>query len=158
MAVASTQSSTGLIEALRGVLAQVADPVIVLRAILEQAVSGTGADRGVFVEVGGGGALEFRVLHGFRPSHFQGEPGQFSRGLFRKVLETEKELLLHSALEDPRYRELQSVRELRLASIICMPVRVDGTIAALVHLENGKPGYFEARHVEFLKSLMEVAT
>jgi transcriptional regulator with GAF, ATPase, and Fis domain len=156
--VAPQTSSADLLQALRGVLSQVADPIVVLRSILEQAVSCTGADRGVFVEVTGEGEWDFRVLHGFKHSHFEGEPGRFSRSLFARVLETEKPLVLHSALDDPRYRGFASVQKLRLASIICMPIRVDGEIAALVHLENSTPGYFGSQHLDVLGSLMEFAT
>jgi transcriptional regulator with GAF, ATPase, and Fis domain len=157
MLAAPNQSPAGLLEALRGVLSQVADPIVVLRAILEQAVARTGADRGVFVEVSGSGTLEYRVLHGFRPGHFDGETGQFSRSLFARALETEKPVVLFSALEDPRYREQQSIQAIRKASILCMPIRADGKIAALVHLENGRPGYFQAEHVEVLRSLSDLA-
>ena len=98
------------------------------------------------------------MLHGFKHSHFEGEPGQFSRSLFARVLETEKPLVLHSALEDPRYQDFVSVQKMRLASIICMPIRVDGEIAALVHLENSTPGYFGNQHLAVLGSLMELAS
>ena len=158
MSVAPQTSSADLVQALRGVLSQVADPIVVLRSILEQAVASTGADRGVFVEVTGDGEWDFRVLHGFKHSHFEGEPGQFSRSLFARVLETEKPLVLHSALEDPRYQDFVSVQKMRLASIICMPIRVDGEIAALVHLENSTPGYFGNQHLAVLGSLMELAS
>src|SRR5438128_2338385 len=49
--VPDSDQATILVRALRGVLTQVAEPVQVLRIILDQAVAQTGAERGVFVEV-----------------------------------------------------------------------------------------------------------
>ena len=56
--MAEPAPTTELIEALQGVLRQVAEPTHVLRLILEQAVSRTGAERGLFVEV-----TEYEVWH-----------------------------------------------------------------------------------------------
>ena len=46
MDTTSQRSFATLVEALRGVLHQVAEPITVLRTILEQAAAQTGADRG----------------------------------------------------------------------------------------------------------------
>ena len=53
--MADPPPTTELIAALQGVLRQVAEPTAVLRTILEQAVSRTAAERGLFVEVTEGG-------------------------------------------------------------------------------------------------------
>ena len=75
------QAARSLVETLRGVLLQVAEPTAVLRSVLELAVSQTGAQRGLFVEVAAGGDLTFQVLHGFQPNQLEGEAGKFSRNL-----------------------------------------------------------------------------
>ncbi len=157
MAGASEQNVTQLVGALRGVLCQVAEPTLVLRTILEQAVSRTGADRGLFVEVAEGGALDYRVLHGFRPQHLEGESGQFSRHVFARALETGEDVLLENATEDPFFGKVESIRALRVGSILCMPIRAGERIAALVHLEHRRPGHFNGQHRDLLRSLLEVA-
>ena len=106
--------TTELIEALHGVLRQVAEPTQVLRIILEQAVARTGAERGLFVEVAEAGALEYRVLHGFRPQQLEGDGDQFSRSLFARVLETGKEVLLQSVAERFRRFIMSPPREVRM--------------------------------------------
>ena len=50
-----------LLDALRGVLTQVAEPFVVLRTILDQAVTRTGAERGLLVEVSSGGERRVRT-------------------------------------------------------------------------------------------------
>ena len=146
-----------LIEALRGVLCQVADPTLVLGAILDQSVTLTGADRGLLIEVADRGELSYRVLRGFEPRHFEGESGQFSRQLFGRVIETGREVLLDNALEDPVYGGARSVQAFMLRSILCVPIRADDRIAALIHLDHRLPGHFTQEHLELMGSLVEVA-
>ena len=155
--MADPQPTTELIAALQSVLRQVAEPTDVLKTILEQAVSRTGAERGLFVEVADGGQLEYRVLHGFTPGHFQGDAGRFSRSLFARVLETGDDVLLPSITDDPAFGGVESVLQLRKASVLCMPIRTSGAIAALVHLEHKQAGHFTAGHRELLRTLLEVA-
>ena len=155
--MAEPQPTTELIAALQGVLRQVAEPIDVLKTVLEQAVSRTGAERGLFVEVAEGGQLQYRVLHGFTPGHFQGDAGRFSRSLFARVLETGEDVLLSSIADDPSLGGVESVLQLRKASILCMPIRTSGAIGALVHLEHQEDGHFTADQRELLRSLLDVA-
>ena len=155
--MADPQPTTELIAALHGVLRQVAEPTDVLKTILEQAVARTGAERGLFVEVAEGGRLEYRVLHGFTPGHFQGDAGRFSRSLFARVLETGDDVLLSSITDDPALGGVESVLQLRKASVLCMPIRTSGAIGALVHLEHRQAGHFTADHRELLRALLGVA-
>jgi transcriptional regulator with GAF, ATPase, and Fis domain len=154
---APEQQTTQLVEALRGVLSQVAEPTLVLRMILEQAVARTGADRGLFVEVGEGGELDFRVLHNFKPQQLEGESGRFSRHIFARVLETGNDVLLASVTQDPQLGTVESVQALRTTSVLCVPIHAGGRIAALVHLENKKRGHFTDEHRALIRSLLAVA-
>ena len=151
------QAARTLIETLRSVLAQVAEPTAVLRTVLEQAVARTGAQRGLFVEVAHDGELTFQVLHGFQPAQLEGEGGRFSRHLFKRVLASGEPVLLASMLDDPYYQGLESVRALQASSVLCTPIRAGRTIAALLHLEHRQPGHFRREHVATLESLAEVA-
>jgi Nif-specific regulatory protein len=146
-----------LLEALCGVLRQVAEPIAVLRGILDQAVALTAAERGTLVEVSRDGDLRFTVLHHFDPHHFEGGAGRFSRGIFEEVIGTGQEILLENALEHPAYARLESVRSFQITSVLCAPIRADGRVAALVHLENSIPGHFQETHRELISALLEVA-
>ena len=157
MADALPPPAAELIEALHGVLRQVAEPTLVLRTILEQAVSRTGAERGLFVEVAEAGRLEYRVLHGFRPQQLEGDADGFSRSLFARVLQTGDDVLLESVTDDPFFAPIASIRELRVAAVLCVPIRAGGKIAALIHLENRREGHFTAAHREQLRSLLDLA-
>ena len=80
------QSAAQLMAALQSVLTQVAKPSQVLKTILSLAVSQTGADRGVFVEISQSGQISYRVLYRFQREELSGEAGRFSRSIFAHVL------------------------------------------------------------------------
>ena len=146
-----------LIEALRGVLLQVAEPIHVLRTILVQAVKRTGADRGAFVEITGSGRMDYRVLHRFDPTDLAGGQEIFSRTIFAEVLRTGLPVLIENALDDPRFFGSSSVQQLKLVSVLTMPIRHGERIGAIVHLERERPRHFTSEHQEILRSLLEVA-
>jgi Nif-specific regulatory protein len=152
------QSAAKLMAAVQAVLTQVAKPSQVLKTILSMALSQTGADRGVFVEVFQSGELAYRVLYRFQREDLSGEAGRFSRGIFARVLETGQSLLLADALNDPSFMGQQSIQDYRLVSTLCVPIKVKGAIAALVHLESKRPGHFKEEHQQLLESLMGIAS
>lgn len=147
-----------LLEALRGVLSEVAPPDQVLRAILDQAVQRTGAERGIFAEVDPAGGIQYRILHAVRRSELEGPTGSFSRSLFAEVLKTGRGILLDNALDTPSFAASASIRSFRLISVLCLPVRAEGRIAGIVHLEHSKAGAFEDSHRDDLDSLLELAS
>src|SRR5207249_9869157 len=125
--------------------------------ILDEAVARTEADRGVFVEVSGEGELSFQVLHDFARERLEGEAGTFSRGIFNQVLKTGDGVLLYSAILDPRFKLQASVSAAQMAAVLCMPIRTDQGVGALVHLESGRAGHFTREHQELLLGMLEMA-
>ncbi len=146
-----------LLEALRGVLAELAEPDQVLRTLLTQAVRLTEAERGVFVEVRDGGGLDYRVLHRFQKDEFDGASGEFSRSIFGEVLKRGEPVLLENALKTPGVGSSLSVQQMKLVSILCVPVRASGRVLGLVHVEHGRAGHLTAAHRDVLVSLATLA-
>jgi len=146
-----------LVGALRGVLARVAEPETVLATILQQAVSLTGASRGVFVEVSPGGELSFTVLQSYRADLLQ-DSGHYSRAIFATCLRTGEDVVLENACADVPVEESMTVRRYGMVSVLCMPIRVGERIAALLHLESPGVGYFDDSHRRLLRPLLDVVT
>ncbi len=151
------KSAKLLLDALRGVLAQGAQPHQMLKTILGKAVAKTGADRGVFVEVTGAGRMSFRVLYNFDGKNLTGEEGRFSRNVLARALDSGQTVRLTNALDDPRFQSKESIQDLRLTSVLCMPISVEERIGALVHLESNKPGHFGDEHEQLLRPLVDLA-
>jgi transcriptional regulator with GAF, ATPase, and Fis domain len=138
-----------LVGALRGVLARVAEPETVLATILQQAVSLTGASRGVFVEVSPGGELSFMVLQSYRADLLQ-DSGHYSRAIFATCLRTGEDVVLDNACADVPVEESVTVRRFGMVSVLCMPIRVGERIAALLHLDDS--------HRRLLRPLLDLVT
>jgi Nif-specific regulatory protein len=151
------QPTAAMLQALHAVLCQLAEPKTVLAAILQQAVTCTGADRGLFAEVLDDGGLEYRVLHGFQTEHFEGDAAAYSRHLFKRVAQSGEPVLLERAVDDPYFGTIPSVRSLLTAAVLCMPIRSGDRVAALLYLEHSRPGHFLEEHRRLLGSLLEVA-
>jgi len=158
MSESPESSAAHLLDALRGVLSQVAAPSQLLKTILSQAVSRTGADRGLFAEVGRSGQLSYKVLYRFQKEALAGQAGHFSRNVFAQVLRSGQAVRLENAMNDPRFDSKASVQDLRLCSVLCVPIKVEEQIAALVHLESNTPGHFREEHERLLSSLLELAS
>jgi transcriptional regulator with GAF, ATPase, and Fis domain len=159
MSIQTSEHSAKLfVSALQSVLKQVAEPNQVLGIILDQAVTQTGADRGLFVEITSDGELEYQVLHQFDRAELSGKAGQFSRTLFGRVIETGRHVMLASTMggDDAPFAPTQSMQALG-PSILCMPIVTEGRVVALVHLESKRVSYFKPAHVELLGSLVELA-
>jgi transcriptional regulator with GAF, ATPase, and Fis domain len=146
-----------ILEALQSVLQEASEPAAVLEAILRQAVQKTGAERSLIAEVLEGGELRFGVLMGFREKRFRGDADAFSRHIFDRVLSSGESVRIENALDDPFFREVESVRALGAGALLCMPIRVDGRIVALLHLEDPRPGCFQPAHLDLLRALLAVA-
>lgn len=144
-----------LLGSLRSVLVGIAEPDQVLGLILHEAVQQTGAERGVLAEIDDRGGVEYRVLH--RVERADGAAREFSRNIFRDVLESGATLRLDNAVRSPSYKDAQSVRAMRLVSVLCVPIHVDDRIAALIHLEKSRVGHFDQHSEEMIASLVEVA-
>ncbi len=146
-----------LLDALRGVLAGVSAPEAVLRHLLEQAVTTTGAQRGVFVETSPGGTFDYTVLHSYRPGLLH-DPGHYSRSIFARCLATGEDVVLQDARSEMPKDQRASVALYGMGSVLCMPVRAGGRIAGLVHLEHRRSGHFGDDHRRLLRALLDVAT
>lgn len=157
MTIENDHTASRLVEALSAVLHQVASPSTVLKTILHQAVSQTGAERGVFVEVNRSGKLTYRVLYRFQHEELTGDAGRYSSTILAQVLESGKGVRLGKAFADPRFDESGSIHEFNMVSVLCMPILVEDRVAALVHLECNRPDHFQPRHEELVGSLLEVS-
>jgi len=154
---APNDETLSILEALQGVLQEMSEPIAVLEAILRHAVRHSGAERAIVAEVPIGGGLEFSVLRGHQGPRFKGDADAFSRSVFDRVLRSGECLRIENTLDDPYFREIESVRALSAAALLCMPIREKGRVVALLHLEHRRKGHFKAAHEEMLRSLVAMA-
>jgi transcriptional regulator with GAF, ATPase, and Fis domain len=107
------------------------DPEALFPKILEYAAELSGAESAVLLEVSEGNQLSRRAAF-----NAPGGPGEeeVSQHIAQKVLSSGKPIATHDALGDVEYSQFESVVELHLRSIACIPIRLQHKVIGLLYL------------------------
>ena len=138
-------------------LARVTDLLPLLRQIVDSAVTLVGGERG-FLLMGESLALEpvvteepplasaakqlqvsdlaVRVARSFDRSDIAIPRSRLSMGIASRVLEKGKPVLAVDAAHDDRFSTMASVEDLRLRSVLCLPIRIEERILGVVYVDN----------------------
>ncbi len=143
-----------LIEAVSGLLASLSDPREVARRAMTLAVEQLEAERGVLLLASPeGGALTPIAEYGAVDARLRREAITFSRRIVERVLESGDSLLVTHAPSDPRARS-ESVEDLRLRSIVCVPMYVGGRVIGAVYLDDSRRSdAFDEAHRSLLEGV-----
>jgi transcriptional regulator with GAF, ATPase, and Fis domain len=94
-----------------------------LTHIVDAAIQLTGAERG-FLILGNGDETSIEVARNFAQEEIGSPEFKISRTIARRVLASGVPELTTNAQEDDRFRDLHSVTDLRLRSVLCIPIRI----------------------------------
>ncbi len=127
-----------------------------LTQIVDAAIQLAGAERG-FLILGapdGGQETTVEVARNFAQEEVLSPEFAISRTIARRVLESGVAELTTNAQEDDRFSALHSVAELRLRSILCIPIRIRGELGGVLYVDNRLQQHaFQDRERAFLMSL-----
>jgi transcriptional regulator with GAF, ATPase, and Fis domain len=112
------------------------DPEAVLAALLDSAVTLTGAERGFLVLAAPTGGFEVRVARSMDAREIASSDQTLSASIVRSVLEEGHSVLAAEAKEDPRFAEFFSVRDLRLRSVLAVPIPRGRRVIGAFYLDN----------------------
>ncbi len=113
-----------------------------LERILDEAIALCGAERGFVIlepeseQARDPQALRVRVARNLDQERLSEAYRKFSRGIAARTLEEGRTLHLGDAGADERFGERRSVRELKLRSVLCAPLPVEGRPQGVVYLDN----------------------
>ncbi len=123
-----------------------------LEIIVDTAIRLTDAERGFLVLVERG-QLSFQVARNYRQETLPKPEEEISTSITKKVLETGEPVLTADAQADERFRGLESVRDLRLRSVLCVGLRASGEALGVLYIDNHvERGLFEVQDVELLQA------
>ncbi|MCI0339711.1 MAG: sigma 54-interacting transcriptional regulator [Planctomycetales bacterium] len=123
-----------------------------LEIIVDTAIRLTDAERGFLVLVERG-ALSFQVARNYRQENLPRPDEEISTSITKKVLETGEPVLTADAQADERFRGLESVRDLRLRSVLCVGLRASGEALGVLYIDNHvERGLFAVEDVELLQA------
>ncbi|MSR62847.1 MAG: GAF domain-containing protein [Planctomycetes bacterium] len=117
-----------------------------LRLIVDSALALVGGERGFVLMAGKGGGtaedvkdpreMKVRVARSFDRTDIAVPSTRISMGITHRVLESGRPLLSVDAGRDERFSAMASVEELRLRSVICFPIQLDGKTEGVLYLDN----------------------
>jgi sigma-B regulation protein RsbU (phosphoserine phosphatase) len=129
----------------------------VLNAVIDQVVGVTRAERG-FLMLGDSRGLDFRVARGIDQKTIGAPEFEVSRGVIERVAQSDKAVMTSDAQSEEWLAERTSVASLKLRSIMCVPLLVQGRRIGLVYVDNRmQAGIFGKDDLELLQAVANTA-
>ena len=109
-----------------------------LEYIMDSAIVLSGAERGFLLlsNAGGGDGMTVGIARNLDGENIRKTKLKISHSIAQRVLETGEPALTVDAMEDERYRDHLSVHDLRLRSVLCLPMTMRGKVLGAIYLDN----------------------
>ena len=116
-----------------------------LRMIVDAAVSLVGGERGFLLLAGAGDdavgpaeptRMRVRVARSFDKSDIPIPVSRVSMGIARRVAQSGRPLLSVDAGRDERFQDMASVEDLKLRSVLCLPIEIERRTQGLLYVDN----------------------
>jgi len=121
------------------------------RTLLDQLIQITGADKGFLIRVQGG-KLESPVARNLDQSDLERSLEHISDSIIHKVIDSGEALIISDALHDARFGQAKSVVDLKLSSIMCVPLKFRNELLGVLYLGNDRiANLFQPDDLEMLK-------
>jgi transcriptional regulator with GAF, ATPase, and Fis domain len=122
-----------------------------IEALIDEVIRVTGADKG-FLVLADGTDLSVRVARNLDRQNIADAVERLSDSIVTRVLQSKKALIVSDALHDVDFNSSESIVNLKLCSVICVPLLERGGGAfGLIYLGNDRiANRFEQRHLEIL--------
>ncbi len=108
----------------------------ILQVVMLKAVELLSAERGFIMLLDKEGNLQFKSAHKIRREETTQEYFKISYSIANRVAQTGKSVYTSDAQEDKRYARQQSVVELNLRSIMCVPLKIKKRVIGVIYLDN----------------------
>ncbi|MFN3239932.1 MAG: sigma 54-interacting transcriptional regulator [Planctomycetota bacterium] len=133
-----------------------------LTQIVDAGIQICGAERGFLILRGGDGdkddGPQVEVARNFAQEEVLSPEFKISRTIANRVMATGVAELTTNAQEDDRFRDLQSVADLRLRSVLCIPIRTHNEVGGVLYVDNRlQQQVFQEREKTLLMSLSDHA-
>jgi len=106
-----------------------------LEELMDAVIAITNADKG-FLVLMEGGELQVKVARNIRRENIADAVTQLSDSIIAKVVRTKKPLIISDALHDEEFQSSLSVINLRLSSVMCVPLLERGNLLGVLYVGN----------------------
>jgi serine/threonine-protein kinase PknK len=157
-----TSFSQNLLQALLNInkeLNEEPDLKRLLERIIDHAVDLAGAERGfLLMKRAQQQELEIQVARNIDQEAIRKKEFKISRSIAEDVLASGKPLIAVDAMDDSRFAEFLSVHNLRLRSVLCVPLVVRRQVRGAIYLDNRFASKaFHQQHLQLLEALADQA-
>jgi len=119
---------------------------------LQRFIKLTKAQRGFLILVNETGEYEVKIARNFAKDSELDSALHFSKSIIQKVLVEKEPILTQNASEDSNIDLSSSILNLKLKSVLCVPLMIDTTLIGVIYLENNeRTGQFKEHHLNSLK-------
>jgi serine phosphatase RsbU (regulator of sigma subunit) len=126
----------------------------VLNRVMDEVIVATRAERGFVMLYNDQGELFFHVARGIDQRSIAEPEFQISLSIVESVAQRGQAVLTSDALVDPAWNMRQSIRLLKLRSILCVPLQVKDRILGTVYVDNRKAaGIFSKADLELMTAI-----
>lgn len=127
-----------------------------LSLAIDKAIELSNAERGMIILFGNGEEILFQAARNLDKKDIENPKFEVSRSIIKAVKKNKEAIYLENALEDPTFRKSDSVLELRILSVICLPLIHQKEIFGVVYLDNRKLcGVFTQETYEFIHTFSD---
>jgi len=121
-----------------------------LEELMDSVVEITGAAKG-FLVLFEDGRPAIKVARNVRRENLSDTVTQLSDSIIARVVETKRSIIVSDAQNDDKFKSAESVINLKLSSVMCVPLMERGRMLGLIYVGNDNvTGLFEAPTLELL--------
>ncbi|HYO67858.1 MAG TPA: sigma-54-dependent Fis family transcriptional regulator, partial [Archangium sp.] len=121
-----------------------------LESVLDEAIEVTRADKG-FLILRENGELNVKVARNLSRENLEDATARVSDSIIEKVVRTRKALILSDALDDPEFKSSKSVVNLKLLSVMCVPLVRNDELFGVLYVGNDRlVNRFEPKSLDML--------
>ena len=129
-----------------------------LMRLMDEVIGATRAERGFVMLVDSDGKLTFRAARGMDQQTITAPEFQISVGVVEQVAREGKAVLTHNALADERFKRRESVFNLKLRSILCVPLKLKERVLGVIYVDSRlHVGLFSPDDLDLLSSIASSA-
>ncbi len=122
-----------------------------LGLVMDQVIEISKAEGGFLILVNQEGRLDFKVARNMGKGEIEDAQSEVSHTIIEEVIRERSPLLVKDASQDGRFALKSSVQDLKLKSIMCVPLISKSRLIGLVYLENRSiSGQFSQNDLNFL--------
>ncbi len=111
----------------------------VLLHVMDAAISVIHAERGFLVLRNAKGELEFKIARDAGKQTLPDTEFKVSKSYLNETIRKKEIIYIEDVLTDQNYSPSQSVRQLKLRSIVCCPMFITGDLIGVIYADSSKP-------------------